>query len=318
VAELRYRAYDETRYTWGTTPTTYRYTGQRQEEGLGLYQMGARWVDPALSRWLSADTRVPEPGKPQAFNRYSYVLGNPLVYVDPSGHDLMIVPGYNNDDWLNPEEWKEWIMAYKGWTGEEWNQFLAKWTKADDAGKQQLMQATGVHIFNWAGFATGIDPQAASRSAGVGDMLAELSRQMAGMKDITLVGHSKGGNLVLNYVQQMAERGYVQPKNAVLVDALLQPALINYGPYGGMAPEREWGYATVTGKDATVLNLYNPLDPANDFKAGIVVGAKNIEALSLDVHSVKPTFAGRVLNGELGVQYDHGASKWPYLPMVWK
>jgi len=86
VAELRYKAWGEARYTWGTTPTTYRYTGQRQEESLGLYQMGARWVDPALSRWLSADTLVPEPGEPQGLNRYSYVLGNPLRSVDPTGH----------------------------------------------------------------------------------------------------------------------------------------------------------------------------------------------------------------------------------------
>jgi hypothetical protein len=41
--ELRYKAYGETRYTWGTTPTSRRYTGQRLEESLGLYQMGARW-----------------------------------------------------------------------------------------------------------------------------------------------------------------------------------------------------------------------------------------------------------------------------------
>ncbi len=26
-------------------------------------------------------------GNPQALTRYSYVLGNPLKYVDPSGHD---------------------------------------------------------------------------------------------------------------------------------------------------------------------------------------------------------------------------------------
>jgi hypothetical protein len=29
---------------------------------------------------------VPEPGNPQAFNRYSWVLGNPLKFRDPSGH----------------------------------------------------------------------------------------------------------------------------------------------------------------------------------------------------------------------------------------
>ncbi len=70
----------------GGVPTDYRYTGQRQEEGLGLYRMGARWYDPALARWLSADTLVPGAWEPQALNRYSYVLGNPMRYIDPSGH----------------------------------------------------------------------------------------------------------------------------------------------------------------------------------------------------------------------------------------
>ena len=86
VAESRYFPYGETRWTDGTLPTDYQFTGQRKEESLGLYQMGARWYDSALGRWLSADTIVPQPGNPQAFNRYSYVAGNPLKYVDPTGH----------------------------------------------------------------------------------------------------------------------------------------------------------------------------------------------------------------------------------------
>jgi hypothetical protein len=35
---------------------------------------------------LSADTIVPGAANPQAYNRYSYVLNNPLRYIDPSGH----------------------------------------------------------------------------------------------------------------------------------------------------------------------------------------------------------------------------------------
>ena len=31
---------------------------------------------------------MPDPSNPQAFNRYSYVINNPLVYTDPSGHDF--------------------------------------------------------------------------------------------------------------------------------------------------------------------------------------------------------------------------------------
>jgi hypothetical protein len=37
-------------------------------------------------RWAQADTVVPQPGNPQALNRYSYVLNNPLRFVDPTGH----------------------------------------------------------------------------------------------------------------------------------------------------------------------------------------------------------------------------------------
>ncbi len=76
VAELRYKAFGETRYEWGSTPTTYRYTGQRQEAALGLYYYGARWYDPALGRFIQADTIVPGVGNPQAIDRYAYVYHN--------------------------------------------------------------------------------------------------------------------------------------------------------------------------------------------------------------------------------------------------
>ena len=40
----------EQRYASGTTPTSFRFTGQRQESSLGLYFYGARWYDPKLKR----------------------------------------------------------------------------------------------------------------------------------------------------------------------------------------------------------------------------------------------------------------------------
>ncbi len=39
-----------------------------------------------LGRFTQPDTLVPEPGNPQALNRYAYTLNNPLKYTDPSGH----------------------------------------------------------------------------------------------------------------------------------------------------------------------------------------------------------------------------------------
>ena len=55
--------------------------------GLGIYDYGARFYSPKLGRFLSADTIVPGVANPQALNRYSSVLGNPIRYNnDPTGH----------------------------------------------------------------------------------------------------------------------------------------------------------------------------------------------------------------------------------------
>ena len=92
AAELRYKSWGETRYTYGTTPTPYRFTGQREEATIGLYFYNARWYDPALGRFVQPDTLVPEPGNPQALNRYTYVTNNPLRYTDPTGHCPWCIP----------------------------------------------------------------------------------------------------------------------------------------------------------------------------------------------------------------------------------
>ncbi len=60
-------------------------TGQ-PDSGLGLMYYGARFYDGALGRFIQPDAIVPSPGDPQALNRYSYVLNNPLRYTDPTGH----------------------------------------------------------------------------------------------------------------------------------------------------------------------------------------------------------------------------------------
>jgi RHS repeat-associated protein len=86
VGELRYKAWGETRYSSGTTPTSFRYTGQRLVGYIELYQMGARWYDPAVSRFVSPDSIIPDFSNPQSFNRYSYGYNNPVKFGDPSGH----------------------------------------------------------------------------------------------------------------------------------------------------------------------------------------------------------------------------------------
>jgi RHS repeat-associated protein len=93
VGELRYYAYGKTRYNSGSTPTSYRFTGQREDATIGLYFYNARYYDASLGWFVQADSMVPEPGNPQSLNRYSYVLNSPLKYTDPSGHEHWLGEG---------------------------------------------------------------------------------------------------------------------------------------------------------------------------------------------------------------------------------
>ena len=84
-AETRYYPFGEARFT-GPMVTDKLFTGKRQIAELGIYHYQARFYSPKLGRFLSADTIVPGYANPQSWNRYSYVVNNPLRYTDPTGH----------------------------------------------------------------------------------------------------------------------------------------------------------------------------------------------------------------------------------------
>ncbi len=77
-----------------TSQTNRGYTGQEMLDSQCLINMNARVYDPTLARFQSADSIVPDPAYSQAYNRYAYVYGNPLVFTDPSGQiETVIVLG---------------------------------------------------------------------------------------------------------------------------------------------------------------------------------------------------------------------------------
>jgi RHS repeat-associated protein len=87
-----YKAWGETRF--GSLPTKYQYTGQRNEPELGLYYYGARWYDSDLGRWTQPDSIIPGNQGIQAWDRYAYANNNTLKYTDPSGHQICLDDGY--------------------------------------------------------------------------------------------------------------------------------------------------------------------------------------------------------------------------------
>jgi RHS repeat-associated protein len=76
----------------GTDATEHHFTGKERDAESGLDYFGARYLASGLGRWMS-----PDPGKislrtlanPQKWNKYNYVLNNPLAMIDPDGQQEM-------------------------------------------------------------------------------------------------------------------------------------------------------------------------------------------------------------------------------------
>ncbi|MBP9132627.1 MAG: VCBS repeat-containing protein [Saprospiraceae bacterium] len=91
----RYRNKDTWSYTSPTIPTfvwlTRGYTGHEHLREFNLVNMNGRLYDPLVARMLSPDNYVQAPDMTQNFNRYSYVLNNPLRYTDPTGDYIQYI-----------------------------------------------------------------------------------------------------------------------------------------------------------------------------------------------------------------------------------
>jgi RHS repeat-associated protein len=108
------------------TGTSYNFTDQEFDTENGLYNYDARLYDPIIGRFISPDTMVPRLFNPQSLNRYSYCLNNPLIYVDPSGHDEeimlpdIIVHAWSGAEWANFFYWYGDWSAGRDYWGNMW------------------------------------------------------------------------------------------------------------------------------------------------------------------------------------------------------
>jgi RHS repeat-associated protein len=84
----RRRDKDNWSYTLSGEPALFAdrgFTGHEYLDDFNLYNMNGRLYDPVLGRFLSPDPYIADPSFTQSYNRYSYVLNNPLKYNDPTG-----------------------------------------------------------------------------------------------------------------------------------------------------------------------------------------------------------------------------------------
>jgi RHS repeat-associated protein len=87
VEELLYYPFGERLSDTGSANVKYKYAGHEFDSETELIYMGARYYDPKLARFISADTIVPLPFYPQSLNRFSYTYNNPIVLRELDGHD---------------------------------------------------------------------------------------------------------------------------------------------------------------------------------------------------------------------------------------
>jgi len=90
VSQTEYQPYgkvsfEEQAASYQPRATSYLFTGKELDSN-GLYYYGARYYDPEIGRFISADPTIQHPNDPQDFNRYTYCRNNPINYIDPSGY----------------------------------------------------------------------------------------------------------------------------------------------------------------------------------------------------------------------------------------
>ncbi|MGE8533128.1 MAG: RHS repeat-associated core domain-containing protein [Chryseobacterium sp.] len=67
------------------------YTSHEHFAELGIIHMNGRLYDPLLRRFLNADENIQDKFNTQNYNKYGYVLNNPLMFNDPSGEFVFAI-----------------------------------------------------------------------------------------------------------------------------------------------------------------------------------------------------------------------------------
>lgn len=171
VGSADYAVYGEARSSSGVS-TLFRYTGEQFDAESGFTYLRARYLDPRLGQFLSADTVQPNAPGTQGFNLYAYVANNPMTWVDPSGHAVSFF-----FDWLSrPQVWAIVTM----WTRDDPNAgvllgFTAQRSMANDTrGTTIGVGFIGFSIVAWLLGCLG-DPECAGRLRDLGRTIADFA-----------------------------------------------------------------------------------------------------------------------------------------------
>ena len=69
----------------GSTPNDYLYTGEQYDPNIGFYYLRARYMNPAVGRFVTMDAYQGSLYDPVSLHKYVYANANPITYADPGG-----------------------------------------------------------------------------------------------------------------------------------------------------------------------------------------------------------------------------------------
>ncbi len=76
--------------TSGGTSNLYLYRGEQYDPDLKLYYLRARYFNQATGRFMTRDTYAGDTSHPQTLQRYIYAIGNPVNWLDRTGHNAAV------------------------------------------------------------------------------------------------------------------------------------------------------------------------------------------------------------------------------------
>jgi len=80
-----YTAFGEELGHIGTDAQPYQFAGEQYDPNVGFYYNRARWLDPAVGRFISMDPWEGSPFEPSSLHRYLYANAEPISNTDPTG-----------------------------------------------------------------------------------------------------------------------------------------------------------------------------------------------------------------------------------------
>jgi RHS repeat-associated protein len=88
VCRVEYLPFGEIQRITGRDIFRQKFTGNELDYETGLYYFKSRYYDASIGRFISSDDRLGgDIDRHDVFNRYAYVLNNPVADFDPEGHD---------------------------------------------------------------------------------------------------------------------------------------------------------------------------------------------------------------------------------------